>query len=85
MGLLSAGHEGPRENPILVAPMLIGPETHALEVVVGGRAPACIPGGPAEVWASPGAPGAAAEAQEPPRTPEATAGAQEEETRELLW
>ena len=42
-GLLPEGHEGLRDNPLLVTPVHVGPEVHAPEVVAGERAPPCPP------------------------------------------
>ena len=68
-GLLPEGHEGPRENPILVAPVLVDLVARPCKVVVGGSAPE-VAGGE---QAPPNAPEVAARGQAPPNDVEVPA------------
>ena len=70
-GLLPAGHEGPRDSPMLVASVLVGPVARASNVVVGGHAP-------------PSTPEAAAREQAPPNAPEVAAGGRRHQTL-VIW
>jgi hypothetical protein len=73
---VGAAPEGPRENPILVVPLLIDPATRTPDVDAGGRAPPGTAGATVGERVSPGAPEVLA--------PEVLASAPEEVTRELV-
>lgn len=69
-GLLLEGLEGPRENPILVAPLLLDPAVHAPSVLAGR----CTPPAAAEGTSGGPAPSSAPEAETPGTQEGTTAG-----------
>lgn len=74
-GLPLVGLEGPRENNILVAPVLAHPTVCALDVIVGGRTLLGTPRATAGEQTPPGAPEITAP-EVPASTPEVAAGEQ---------
>jgi hypothetical protein len=72
-GLPPEGHEGPRDNPLLVTPTLGDPSVRAPEAAAGEQAPPCAPEVAAGGRSPPRAPEIAAGGQAPPRAPEVAA------------